>query len=225
MTNDSVNLDTELLPFVFDCPGEIPALKHPLLVCVPYFPGINAHLNGVFRKKKQLVQNAKLHGDYFRYVWLHERPYRLRAFLECAPDIRNPEKYWRILMEIYRDSENIFEEIEAWETIFQNTPPAAPSWIMDAEERSVYTSLVSRRTVVAWRGFANPGTPNGLSWTLDREKAIWYAKRFRLPKPCLLEAELPTELILCYLGKRGESELVVKRRLNLDAVKHCLHHI
>jgi hypothetical protein len=51
----------------------------------------------------------------------------------------------------------------------------------------------------------------GLSWTLDRDKAIWFAKRFSmLPRltPRLVEGFVHKRHVLAYFGGRKEKEIV-----------------
>jgi hypothetical protein len=46
--------------------------------------------------------------------------------------------------------------------------------LMDAEERAALPDVV---TIL--RGFTHAEGARGLSWTLDRERAEWFARRFR----------------------------------------------
>lgn len=52
----------------------------------------------------------------------------------------------------------------------------------------------------------------GISWTLSREKAEWFARRFACLEnkdPILLEATVAREAILAYIGDRKEHEVII----------------
>jgi hypothetical protein len=67
-------------------------------------------------------------------------------------------------------------------------------------------------TVRAWRGTSclSPSEcSRGLSWTLDRDVACWFAKRYSMPNPLVMCADVPKNSILFYSNERQEQEVVI----------------
>lgn len=81
--------------------------------------------------------------------------------------------------------------------------------LMDEEELEHYNSLPDKVTV--YRGVSPGREQFGLSWTDEKEKAIWFKKRFEHDNAegYLLTATIPKKYILAYLDVRNEKELVV----------------
>ncbi len=52
--------------------------------------------------------------------------------------------------------------------------------------------------------------PQGISWTLSRDKAEWFARRYAFGKPMIvLQATNPRGSVLCFIGDRAEREVIV----------------
>ncbi len=49
----------------------------------------------------------------------------------------------------------------------------------------------------------------GLSWTLDPERARWFANRWRPAPALVVRANFPKAAVLAYFGDPDERELVV----------------
>ena len=100
----TVDLHPDLEPWL-DFDGHMPILKHPLVVW-PYDAGRHGLLNGPYAQKRQYVARAEREHAWETYVWLHERPYRLEAFLDVFRHLADAE-YWELLSALWIDSENI----------------------------------------------------------------------------------------------------------------------
>ncbi|MCK0506329.1 hypothetical protein [Aromatoleum anaerobium] len=79
------------------------------------------------------------------------------------------------------------------------------------------------QTVRVWRGTSGGltgGRAPGISWSLNRDVACWFAMRFagRVGRPVLLEAEVQRADIAYYTNERREQEVVILR--SPDAVVH-----
>jgi hypothetical protein len=60
-----------------------------------------------------------------------------------------------------------------------------------------------------WRG-TNHLRPKGLSWTLDRTRALWFARRFAHGQPAhLVHGRILKRHVLAFCHARGEGEVVV----------------
>lgn len=92
---------------------------------------------------------------------------------------------------------------------------ADKTMLMDAEEYKVYSELPDTLTV--YRGVAVGRNPQGLSWTMDRDKAEWFAHRFDRNGTTgyLQSATIKKEDVLAYFNSRNEEEIVVSVKENV----------
>lgn len=79
--------------------------------------------------------------------------------------------------------------------------------LMDSDEYKVYKNLPEEITV--YRG-TGKGARHllGLSWTLDYEKAKWFATRWN-KKGVIYKGKIRKEDVLAYFSRRNESEVVI----------------
>jgi hypothetical protein len=85
---------------------------------------------------------------------------------------------------------------------------AGREYMMDDEEREKFAALPDTFTVYRGHQFVNE---RGYSWTLDRAKARWFAKRLYDPARGCSVAERTVQKHECaalFLG-RGEQEIVI----------------
>lgn len=201
-------LDAELQPWVEPGPlGNF--LNHPLVqdMMVDAMPGL---ANMRLRDKRKRLNAAVARDDWNSYVFLHERPYRFQALEEALSeyDVEDPAK---LVTSVWIDSENIHQNYEGWSEVLSTYGLA-----MDEDEKTVLDELPEEVTV--YRGCTKEGE-DGYSWTLDKSKAEWFAKRFSRGGAQLLEAKVPKDSVIAYLGRRGESEIVI---LPEDVVRESL---
>jgi hypothetical protein len=80
----------------------------------------------------------------------------------------------------------------------------------ETNDYQVYTALPDE--IIIYRGLQNKkAKKRGLSWTLDKNKAVWFAHRFN-QKNQVLRAKIRKEHIFMYTNCRGESEVVVNSK-------------
>ena len=84
---------------------------------------------------------------------------------------------------------------------------AHKEWLMDEDEYKFYKELPEEITV--YRG-TGKGARHllGLSWTLDYEKAKWFATRWN-KKGVIYKGKIRKENVLAYFSRRNESEVVI----------------
>lgn len=85
---------------------------------------------------------------------------------------------------------------------------ADPQFLMTAEEYEQFQGL--DETVTVYRGVTgyNAHRVKALSWTLDKDKAEWFAHRFG-EDGTVYEAQISKEHILAFFDSRNESEVIV----------------
>lgn len=186
------------------------AIRHPLVYSIGHHPVENARLNMMLRAKREAIAEATAQRDYGTIVWLYERPWRLNAFMGIAPHLPNAT-YWRLLGDLWTDSENIYQCFADWREVLTGRSTRLRSHMMNDMDRALWRKLRRSRGVVpVWRGFAGKGR-DGMSWTLDRERAVWFAQRFagaRQGKAYVAAGTVEGRHIIAYFNVRGESEVV-----------------
>jgi hypothetical protein len=193
-------LHSDLLPYLED--GVLgKQLRHPLVYQVPLWA--NGHANAYYLQKKKAVAEALENKNYNSYVYLHERPYRLQAFIQIA-DKLSDTKYWTLLSSIWIDTENQWQNHEIWKTLL-SSKRSSRHYLSGEEGDNLLRSLPEEVTI--YRG-CQPGlNENGLSWTLDKNKAKFFANRFGEEGIILEKKIFKTKIIAVLLG-RGESEVI-----------------
>lgn len=208
MTNlqPDAELHQDLQPFVKKSPlGSGKSLHHPLVI-QPLLEGpLVDHTNKVYLQKLESLAKAMNTKDYHTYIWLHERPYRIEAFIRIEKNLKDPE-YWKLLGLVYIDSENIHEFKEEWIKLLSSKRTGYQA-IMRPEDFSIYCTLGPRFKV--YRGFRHMSFKKGFSWTLSKEKAQWFASRFGGTGKVTSKV-VPRYHILAYLDGRGEQEILLR---------------
>ena len=202
-------LDDELSMYLERLPSGFLVLRHPLVFSVPHSPAKNALLNYELKTKKKRLSHALKEKDYETFLWTHERPYRCRAFDKIKSKFSDAD-YWKTLGEIWVDSENIWQDVDLWKKFLSSKRPDRNK-IMSEEDLAVFDKLPSNITI--YRGQLSGRTPT-FSWTLNEEKAEWFANRYFTKKRSDVNAEVLTKVInkvdvLAYFGGRGEQEIVI----------------
>lgn len=189
--------------------GDWPMLRHPLVYAVPYTAQMNALYNAQFKDRKERTEEKMKAKDYEGYVWMHERPYRLNAFIEVMRVIApSPRRYGELLVEIHRDTENLSQNLSTWLMLWEEAERiGALGATMTTEERDALAALPA--TVTIYRGTDGRGW-RGLSWTLDRNRAIWFANRFKAHRVGYCwKAEVRKADIYAFTNGRSENEIIV----------------
>ena len=111
-----------------------------------------------------------------------------------------------------RDSNASLKEIINW---FKESDKSA---LMDEEDYIKYTNIKSGClgfNLEVYRGVSFDGKPKGLSWTLSKDKALWFASRFKGKNAKVykmtidLNNEKEADAILAYFSSRNEDEVVI----------------
>jgi hypothetical protein len=184
--------------------GKLPTLRHPLVFSVPYHEAENAMLNFRLKVKKKECEELLAKQDYIGYVTAHENPYRFNAFQEVQEHFQD-EQYWEFLSEIWTLSENIWQNRNGWIQLLTSPRPGRQAF-MTKEERAVYAKLPD--VVRCYRGYMPFKNMNGISFTLSKEKAEWFANRWQ-NKGKVLILNVPKKKVFAYLAGRNEQELII----------------
>lgn len=195
-------LNEELKPYLSNKP--FPMLRHPLLYHMMYSEQMNAMINMQFKFKKEQIEKSSNSKDWETYIYTHERPYRLNAFLEVERNLSDVQ-YWEILGSIWTDSENIWQNKETWRNLIKSNR-GSKEFFMSNEDRMHLIKLPN--VIKVYRGCIANKNKTGLSYTLSKEKAEWFSKRFNTDG-IVVEREVKKHKIFAYLNSRGEDEVII----------------
>jgi len=185
---------------------QLPAIRHPLVLFLPYAPAMNKTINEVYERKLAAIEQAFREEDWYRVVHMHERPYRLDAFLTIPAARLSDEDYWELLSEIWTDSENISENLATWKQLLNSDRPGRQR-LMSQTERNTLRCLAE--TVTVFRGYSHPDAADGMSWTVDEDRARWFATRFEPEQAWVASAQVSRDAVIAYLDRRGEQEILL----------------
>jgi hypothetical protein len=172
-------LHPDLVPHLVE--GSIsPLIHHPLVISTMHHERLNKQVNRRYVTLKAELEKALADEKWGVYVFLHERPYRFDALMEIMDpsgfwdEGGDGAEYWKLISDVWTDSENINQHFEGWCDLWASEM-SGRELVMDEEERAALAALPDLITV--WRGAGHPGAAEGLSWTLNKEKAAWFARR------------------------------------------------
>lgn len=202
LKESSEPLHPDLVPY-FEADGALGAqVRHPLVYQVPLWS--NGSANAYYLQKKKDLEQALAEKNYSRVVYLHERPYRLQAFIQIQKYLSD-EKYWSLLASVWTDTENAWQHLDEWRELFNSSRPKRQR-LMDRDEVLAYDSLPD--TVKVYRGCQKGINEDGISWTLKRDKAEWFATRFS-KDGLVLEKEIQKKDIIAVFTNRNEYEVII----------------
>lgn len=177
-------------------------VRHPLIGGI-YMPEMAGMLNRALEGKQRAVAEALQREDYEAYVWLHERPYRAGAYARI--ETRMPLESSRLLLRaVWTDAEMPGVNRSFFLKRFRA--------LRQVEAYKEVEKAVGGETFKLYRGTRRVERTLGLSWTTEREKAVWFARRFARGRdiPMLYTLEyVHWNAILAYIDDRGESEVIV----------------
>lgn len=190
-----------------------PSIKHPLVFSIVHTPTLNAFVNAQFRSKKEALKRARDKGDWEACVWIHERPYRLDAFLDISWRLDGP-RYWELLGQVWSDTENAWQNTGKWRQAL-TADAEGREMMSDADVRCVFDLPPERGGLAPmtriYRGYRFDDALQGFSWTLDKARAKWFARRLRQddhPSPKVASGFVAREHVIAYITGRDEQEIV-----------------
>lgn len=161
-----------------------------------------------------LIEEAAKAGDWEACLLYFPKPWR-RAVLEEIAPIVSDRQYWELLAGAWVGTEAPTFHRAAWLRLFGSTRPGR-NYLMTAKEHAALAALPDPITV--YRG-APLKIARGMSWTVDLERAAWFARRWAHRDGSILRAVIPKRKVLAYFQERKEAEVVIDpRRLNYEVL-------
>ena len=209
------DLDPELERYHYESENGWDVIKHPLVFSICHTPHQNKMVNQQLAYKKGAIRKALKEGEWHSYVFLHERPFRVDAFKRIAKRMSD-EQYWDLLSECWIDSENIRENPTVWQGLLRSKRPGREN-MMSYADRELLVRFPE--SIEVFQGHTDE-RDDGWSWTIDRSKAEWFARRFadfEHADPVLSFGVAHKKDVIAFLTNRGESEILIPR----SKVKIC----
>lgn len=185
-----------------------PVIKHPLVFSIPHSPQLNAMANARLRAKQDQCRQAVDARQWTQYLFLHERPFRARAFTRIAAKLTD-RQYWTLLADLWADAENIHEDAQLWTTLLHDATRMPNRHLMMTQAERRFLSL-QPETFTVHRGFTVDGRQAGMSWTVQADIARRFALRFAgHGHPRVATGTVGKAAVIAYLRGRGEHEIIV----------------
>lgn len=157
-------------------------------------------------------------SDFFLII---NKPY-LGIFFKIVKNWLNKEDYTNMLTTLWTTMEfpNTDTNVSTREWVKFWKEADLYSYVYDKEDLDFIEALPD--TFLVYRGLMERASTKALSWTLDINKAVWFAKRFNNKKGKVYKALCHKKDILAYLSNRGESEIVVdwKKLENIEEISY-----
>lgn len=183
-------------------------VKHPLVYSHYHHPDYCAHINDMYKLKLAARDRLEGEGNLKSIITLlTERPYRLQA-LEDYEHQLSDEDYWRIVADIWTDSENIWQNHARWMEIFEGVEEEDRAYLMDEGEMLFFDKMPD--TLHVYRGYNRDDRADGLSWTLGRNQAEFFSKYLLIEgTPRVIEGKVKKTDVVAFFNGRHEDEIVV----------------
>lgn len=200
-------LNPILEPYIYTTKSGITMLNHPLVQSIFHVPAMNGVVNRQYSQKMKILAEVINKRDWDSYVFLHERPYRSRALRGIMHKVP-PDQYWPLVRSVWIDTENLWQWGSLKRTLLLAKKPLRDLLMNDAEREMLRG--MDEVTPLIFRGFSPPGRSRGWSWTFDRDKAEWFARRYADEGTARVAiGEVDTKDIIAYFEGRNEWEVVV----------------
>ena len=188
----------------------LPIIHHPF-----YDPYTNEE---EIPKYKELFTKKIMNADnYISICVLTNKPFRPRLFARTH-EYLSIEDFSHALAYIWKSVEfpNRSEDITTFR-FMHHFKAADKTILMDEDELKIFNELPDEFTV--YRGYNSYGRLEALSWTLDKERAEWFAGRFG-GETAVVEAKIKKEYVFAYFSNESEVVINFNRITNLKMLKH-----
>jgi hypothetical protein len=183
-------------------------LKHPLYRGHLSDPSHGCYENAIILMQQRTLDKLVAEGQWLDALRIHIPQFHLQAFRKYEKHF-DDKAFWELLTAIWVTQEQLWPNRKAFLQLFQSNRPKRDC-LMTASERRKIDTLPDRFPI--YRGFIGK-RGEGLSWTIDRTTAIWFASRFavveQFGKPKLIEGVARKKDVLAYFNSRKEKEIII----------------
>lgn len=180
------------------------SIQHPLVIGdIGMMP--NSYYNNQLMRKKERLKEFENNKEFESYLFLIEKPFRVTFFSDLVKQNKIKKlskKYWKILSSLWTGSENIFQNKDLWDDLLKDKTNS--HYFMSKKDLKFFNSLENE--FIVYRGYSQ--WENGYSYTLDKERAIWFANRFG-KNGNVKERLVKKEDVFAYTNSRNEKEIII----------------
>lgn len=151
----------------------------------------------------KVVDNCKL----IRVYMLWRDPWKL-TFMKYCGEFLSEKDYANYLAESWVTEENPNMDCNvSQKEALRMFRSCKKEYLMEQDDLLYYNRLPQE--IELYRGVSKGRVKLGLSWTDDKEKAIWFMNRWNDNKNCLLKVKANKKDILAYFNTRNEKECLL----------------
>ena len=180
------------------------SIQHPLVIGdIGMMP--NSYYNNQLKRKQERLKEFENNNEFESYLFLIEKPFRLIFFSELVKQNKIKKlskKYWKILSSLWTGSENIFQNKDLWNDLLKDKTNA--NYFMSKSDLKFFNSLENE--FIVYRRYSQ--WENGYSYTLDKEKAVWFSERFG-QNGIVKERWVRKEDVFAFTNSRDEKEIIL----------------
>jgi hypothetical protein len=214
-------LDPDLIPHLSRGQKGGYIVRHPLywssIIGNPFEETEHNYIeNQKFRNQKSDCDELLKTKKYVEFIYSVPEPTQIQWFYKLYKDIYRKlgeNRYYSLLGEVLIDVEfhYLIKKIYS-ELIYYGSNPQK---MMDINEMKLFKKLPYR--IQIFRGvssdteivLSNMNEFIGNSWTIDKEKSIWFSKRVDRKYKYILSTEISKNQVLSYFNRSSEGEILV----------------
>lgn len=172
--------------------------------------------NQMISQREKWIDEEK---SFSKLCMMINKPYRL-FFLYLNQDNITKDEFAKQLKQIWIDTEfpNADKNVSVHE-LLKMFHKADINYLMTTKEKEMLDNLPEQ--VKIYRGSFRDNNYNALSWTLDYDKAHWFATRFD-KEGYVFEAMIDKKNIIAYFNDRNEDEVIIDfhkiKNMNIEKV-------
>ncbi len=163
--------------------------------------------------EKQQEQNRKYRADllqkqnYLDFLSTFEHNEMVKAFIRIRKTILDDALYWQCLHWVYTNKEvRLSDRKTFWLECFSANRGKREEFMTAAEDRRAFEQLPDQLTI--YRGYQNKRYRTGLSWTLLKKMAVWFAYRWSEGTPRVVSGSISKADVFGYTNERKEQEII-----------------
>ena len=158
------------------------------------------------KKEKALRLKRMKNMSPLQIAFCVSKPYRMLYLSLAFPYLIKKERS-EIMHEVWISVENINCNINVSQMeILKMLRKCNPKYLMGQDNFKVYENLPDTFTV--YRGLQENAQEDGLSWTLSKDVAEWFASRFENDGE-IIERKIYKSEVIAYFNDRDEEEIVL----------------
>jgi hypothetical protein len=159
---------------------------------------------------------AHRRGDWAKYLEIHDSGDRINAFIKIC-HLVEPSEYWPLLRFVWAEGE-FFDQRDLWTTVLSAHPERRQTMMLPREAEAL--DLLPKIIDVYRGAGTRDDLLSGFSWTLDRERAVWFSARFVGPQRLVARGRIEQKKVIALIEERGEREIVgLPPDIDVDAIE------